>query len=124
MRQSTGEDTTHHDDGNNGVGEAAGEWAAGGGVVFHGDAGMLGGAGRLLRAATVLATGMTGGHLVSGNVAGIHKEPPSTRISVKVILVDCLSLPGPHMAARSWGSEALCSNPGSVSSSQSGCKQI
>jgi hypothetical protein len=51
MRQSTGEDTTHLDDGgNNGVGEAAGEWAAGGGVVFHGDAdaGTLGGAGRLL----------------------------------------------------------------------------
>lgn len=60
----------------------------------------------------------------SGNVAGIHTEPPSTTILMKVILAGYLSLAGPHMAARSWGSRALCSNLGSVSSSQGGCKQF
>lgn len=52
-------------------------------------------------AATVLATGMTGGHGDSGNVAGIHTEPPSTLILMKVTLADCLSLVEPHMVARS-----------------------
>jgi hypothetical protein len=45
-------------------------------------------------AATILATGMTGGHGDSGNVAGIHTEPPSTIILMKVILADCLPVIG------------------------------
>lgn len=84
VRHSTGEDTTHRrDGGNNGAGEAAGEWAGGGGVVFHRRCWHTGRGCKTAAAATILATGMTGGHGASGNVAGIHPEPPSTIVLIE-----------------------------------------